>query len=209
MNFKKLIMFSASVVIINANAVEPLRMGVSQSEKDKFFMTITSAHTRTFSKDNLIISDISSEDSDVWNGLMKEVAKYVKANSPGLYPEFEKMQTASDKLLEALKMAHDKTTLKKTDRPALSRESKVKSGLNIQNPDSAKKSSKSLDIKGIEKIIEPLKAQESILVEIQDKINKKTMKNDVDEILNRLALTLEVTITKVFKDFKKVEARAK
>lgn len=195
-------------------------VNAEQSGKDKFIMAITSAHTRTFSKENLITERISLEDSNVWNSLMNEIAKYVQGTL--LMADFEQLQNVSNELLNTLKIVYGSKIA-----PAIIDAAKKDSGVNISIANASTKIDKAkIKADAIRPLIDPLKIQEEIPKKIPTSIDATIKKyeaqldskwfsfgkdkeiariKEIAEVLKRLALTLEVTIAKVFKDFQKLE----
>jgi len=176
----------------------------AQTEKDKFLMTITSAHTRVFSKDNLITERILPEDSAIWNALMSEIAQYVQRNGGKLTPEFEKLQRASNDLLNTLKIVYG------TDiAPAITDQSKKQTGISLTVANASKINKALININSIKAKIAPLAEQENNAKNVPTQLDKRWLLSAADKdlavVLKQLALTLEVTISKVFKDAEKLQ----
>ena len=76
------------------------------TEKEKIIMAITSAHTRVFSKENLITERIAEEDSKVWENLLSEIYKYVNKNGRNLVKDLNKIKIASDQLIDTLRLTY-------------------------------------------------------------------------------------------------------
>ena len=171
-------------------------------ESEKIIMAITSAHTRVFSKENLITERISEEDSKVWENLLSEIYKYVNKNGRNLAKDLNKIRVASDQLIDTLRLTYGLYIL-----PNITDSSKREEGLNIKSTNASEKINKSaIKISSIMGKIEDLKEQENIMKRVQDKIIAyKVSSPDVVAVLERLALTVEVTISKVFKDAEKLK----
>ena len=172
------------------------------TEKEKIIMAITSAHTRVFSKENLITERIAEEDSKVWENLLSEIYKYVNKNGRNLVKDLNKIKIASDQLIDTLRLTYGLYIL-----PNITDSSKREEGLNIKSTNASEKINKSaIKISSIMGKIEDLKEQENIMKMVQGKIVAyKVSSPDVVAVLERLALTVEVTISKVFKDAEKLK----
>lgn len=202
MNLKYVLILSVffmGCVISKSSSKTPAVIG-----KNKIIMSITSAHTRVFSKENLITERISENDSVVWENLLTEIYKYVKnsASNINLVRGFNKIRAASEDLLYTLRLTYGVYIL-----PAITDISKRQEGLNIKAPQAASKIDKSkINIDDILVKISSLKDQENSMKAVQNKLlTYKVSSPDVVDVLERLAFTVEVTISKVFKDAQKVK----
>lgn len=182
-------------------------------DKDKVLLAITSAHTRAFSKDNLIVSRISANnDLAPWDEAINAVKQFIDDNDPKLNPDFDKIYEINTQLINVLKIAFNSYIA-----PVLKNKKDRSEGLS--RLDSSKLDLAALNIWGLDSVVQGLKTSKEDLIQLQDKLTttlKKYRKSrltnkakgDAVEVLSRLALTLETTITKAINDSKKIEDAA-
>lgn len=181
-------------------------MANSMSQIEKLKMAITSAHTRAFSKDNLITERVPLEESNIWNNAISEIANYLQQNNSKLTDEFNQLRNISNELLNTLKVNFGSYIA-----PAITDAAKKQTGVNISTPGASAKIDKAkININGLQQSIARLAAQEKIAKEIPVKLASKwflsASDKDLIPMINQLALTLELTLAKLPKDLNKLKA---
>jgi hypothetical protein len=190
-------------LLIALLVISPLH---ASQKKDALLLAITSGHTRVFSRDNLIVSRLTSGDLSVWNDTVKAVKQFVEKNSDkktaNLIAYFKSISSISDDLINRLKVAFNGVIA-----PALVNSKDKKEGLS--RLDASKIDLEKIDVNGLQNVIKPLEESRDKLIKIQNDLSNdvkklKGSKLDAAQVLTRLAITLEATITKVINDTKKL-----
>lgn len=133
-------------------------------DKDKVLLAITSAHTRAFSKDNLIVSRISANnDLAPWDEAINAVKKFIDDNDPKLNPDFDKIYEINTQLINVLKVAFNSYIA-----PVLKNKKDRSEGLS--RLDSSKLDLAALNIWGLDSVVQGLKTSKEDLIQLQDKL---------------------------------------
>lgn len=198
------------------NTVKALR-----EEQDDFLRKITSEHTRSFSRDNLIANKIDAGEKRKWNDLLYSINTYIKkSNNRDLIPVIESLKKVSDKLFSFLE-----NTYKKYIEPTLTDKKKGLSGTLDKLNICAVKNRATLE-QEISNFLKNTKYQETVPVllnSFQKKIDIKKFLNNKNYasqlhmtagqlyqmvVLSDLAFRLELTVTKLGNDMKRINALA-
>ena len=155
---------------------------IAAKTKDEELLLITSIHTKVFSQSNLF--DKRNEETNDWYDLLDNIQKYVDKNASKnkkLLDAFALCQDISYQLINTLKIAYN-------------------SIFAVASPSSTNISSIRDDIG---QLVESGKILETAKNQFESEYYFWRKKKDVKEVLLLLMLTLELTITKLSKDFEK------
>src|SRR5579885_59043 len=159
--------------------------GEKKQTKDNILRLITSNHNLAFGKDNLITERIKPEDAQKWRDLLAAIQAFVKDNAPDLISSFDILSKASDLLLN--------------DHAAL---------FALQT----NKNAGYLNNMLVE--LEELKGQQKKVKKVAEDTKKKpffekNVHKEGRDVVNTLALFLDSTLEKVFRDWKKLNPTKK
>lgn len=174
-------------------------------DKEKIALAITSAHTAAFSKDNLIISRLTENDQRLWDEAVKAAKIFVTENSSAHIKYLNRIDKANNALINTLKSAFNGYIA-----PALKNPNDKKEGLS--RIDSSKIDLTKINIVKLEALVNTLQTTVDDMRQMQDELkskptfwiiwttDKKNKYIEANDLLNRLALTLDATAGKVITD---------
>lgn len=164
--------------------------------------SITNLHIIVFGKDNLITQRITMQEATKWYDLLKGVNELVKKNDPRLLREYQSIANASNEILNTLKVVFNSQIA-----PALVNEKDKVEG--ISKLDSVTIAPSAIDLKKIKELLDPLLITQKSLKTIQNTLKPGFFTSgattDAMEVLKTVAFVLDVTIDKIFIDYKKVQ----
>lgn len=193
-------------------------------QADELFRNKTGIHTKVFSKDNLIANRLSGEEKKNWRDLIYTIDTYIQENrEPLLASQMATITKVSDSLLQSLQ-----DTYTKFIEPAVLNKSAGLSGSpfdvkkvdvcklkNITSLENTVKSFISKNIGFLQSLDPSLKSfQDGVVQKYRAAQNKKNQ-NDMQsyakkfyqaELVKRLALFIELTITKLGTDVAKIKS---
>lgn len=188
------------------------QMQAASPQLDKLALAITSAHTRAFSKDNLITERLMPEDSAKWNEAVKAVGEYIAAHASELKETFAQLNAINSALINTLQ-----STFGAYISPNL-KTAKKKTGGGLKKD--IFENIKGINFDKASKNLNTLKKDEDLTKKIQSDLDKSGSKIDkmksllgssnqeAKNLLKHLALTLETTIVKALIDFNKLKQLA-
>jgi hypothetical protein len=197
-------------------------------EGESFLRNITSKHTKVFSRDNLIANTVSPEENKEWRDLVHQIDTYITKDRV-LVPIIQTLDRVSTDLLDALRDSYDiylKPTLKDT-RKSLSGnleklpvcvmteqqlaglETKIKKFVQTHKyPKTVANTLNTMQKKistDIERLYKPSKVKKNNVADLYN----ATQKLYQIEVVQRLALTLDLTIEKMARDLEKIKLASK
>lgn len=185
---------------------------VVQQTPDKMKQMITSAHTRVFSKDNLLVANIDKQEQKPWDELVEGaqrdgkleegIQQFVERNYKEEMGDFETIKKASDQLLATLQ-----TTYQYISQAFVTAKDKTKglSSFDLKKIDIKKLNAEEIFDKL--KVLVPYRDQ---LVQLQASLDAKAqeikkswtpkIKREVCEVLSFFAMSVELAINKALGD---------
>ena len=158
----------------------------ASNDTEAVIRAITGAHTRLFSVDDLYKKRLDAADVNEWNKVLGEIRNFVNKNGSEYISYFNSLSGASDDLINGIKLIYNTKTNK----------AQIQNQINILQ-------------RAKEKVIAAENALDRESSKLKGKIltsaaTKKTKQNVLD-ILGRLALTLELTTNKAINDARKLQ----
>lgn len=204
------VLFLAMAGLITLNAKDPT--------KDQLLQRITSLHTRIYSLDNVLLKPFAPtpdepalDDEGDWRGMMTAIGEFVQKQ--GRSDELDSLLPALGAASETMIQTR-KTTFKLLIKPALKQEKDQKNGISRLDPAKFDFSKLKAD-KVIENNTQLVKEKEALLEmakqfpALKTAFAGKKAKLEALEVLERIELTLELTIGKFERDAVKLDAAAK
>lgn len=189
---------------------------------DEIRSVITGVITRVFSRENLLVVKLDTDDQQAWNQLVTGLREYVEKNYKDELNDFTKIVDASKQLLTTQNNLYQYTskafvveTDQRRGRVAISAKEKEK-GLSAF--DVSKIIVKQLSIDEIFEKLQPLASYQKELEQLQVSLNAKAQeikkswtikkeKREVCEILSFFAMSVEEVINKLFNDTRAILAQ--
>lgn len=173
--------------------------------KDDLLRTLISVHTRVFSRDNLLITPVSTEDQVAWGDMAAGIQRFVEAKNDKLIGDFNTITSVSLQLITTLREVY------KMMSPAFVAEKDKEKGLS--SFDANKIDFNKLRATDFTALVRSnLSARKAELLALEATLKNKLQeyrdswmpgtkaKGDVCEILLYYAQIVEATIQKVFND---------
>ncbi|TET05846.1 hypothetical protein E3J79_04190 [Candidatus Dependentiae bacterium] len=180
---------SQIVAIINAGILLSTTCIGQEKEKlptlDDCHRLIVGAHTRAFSKENLLSTRVKPDEKKKWDEMMSEIKEYIARNDPQLMTKFNKISKVSNNLFTVLEQNYKKNILGNLPPYYYPSIEKILNQFNFKK-----------ELKEIQKIHKDLKKKPLLFKE-----PKKIA--DARQLLYLLTLYIEATIGKVFNDLEK------
>ncbi len=195
---RKTIKYAAITIVALLSAQTPINAATAEKEKQQLLTIITDMQAKVFNKENLIVTRITTEDSNDWNKLMGAIRNYVEKYRLNMLPYFNTVSRASNNLMNTLKIVFNSQIVGALKDP----EAKE---YGLSNLNFAKLNLDMINLDMVEQQINMLHTSRQSLVQFQDELNKKFLMmptaRHTRDVLGQLASTFEMTIDKVFTDF--------
>lgn len=146
---------------------------------------IVGAHTKAFSKENLLSTRVKPDEKKTWGEMINEIKKYVANNAPQLMTKFNKISKVNDNLFAVLEQNYKENILGNLPPYYYPSIEKTLNRLNLKK-----------DLKEIQRIQKDLEKKPLFFMEPEKIANTRIL-------LHLLTLYIEGTINKILNDLEK------